>query len=249
MLSSSSSSQKYLNDLDSFTKLINRLNVTQETRDNMARMWPVNETAFMEMVQPFMDGSGDPYTDGTNMSIASALPSASASTNNTMIPSLKVFFYSLYIFIFIIGMIGNVIVCYVVLRNKHMQTVTNIFIMNLALSDILLCLLGIPLTVIYLITLRHWVRIFIRVLFLDPLSSILFESFSLESILTFSLIEILWEQKVHTKFKTNIILSFLVPLHEPAQLFVSFILSLLFSHGLLLLSLSLCLSLSRTNIF
>ena len=158
MLSSSSSSQKYMSDLDSFTKLINGLNVTQETRDNMTRMWPVSETQFMEMVQPFMEGS-DPYTDGTNMSIASAaLPSASASTNNTMIPSLKVFFYSLYIFIFIIGMIGNVIVCYVVLRNKHMQTVTNIFIMNLALSDILLCLLGIPLTVIYLITLRHWVR-------------------------------------------------------------------------------------------
>lgn len=141
--------------------------MTQETRDNMTRMWPVNETQFMEMVQPFMDGSGNPYTNGTNMSIA--LPSASASTNNTMIPSLKVFFYSLYIFIFIIGMIGNVIVCYVVLRNKHMQTVTNIFIMNLALSDILLCLLGIPLTVIYLITLRHWVRIFIRVPLSDPL--------------------------------------------------------------------------------
>lgn len=76
----------------------------------------------------------------------------------TMNPSLRVFFYCLYFFVFAVGMVGNALVCYVVVRNKHMQTVTNVFIMNLALSDILLCVLGIPFTVLYLITLQNWVR-------------------------------------------------------------------------------------------
>ena len=35
---------------------------------------------------------------------------------------------------------------YVVCRKKSMQSVTNLFIMNLALSDILMCLLAVPFT-------------------------------------------------------------------------------------------------------
>ena len=38
------------------------------------------------------------------------------------------------------------LVVYVVCRKKSMQSVTNLFIMNLALSDILMCLLAVPFT-------------------------------------------------------------------------------------------------------
>lgn len=127
----------------------------------------------MDMMEPFFGSSpssrssssvnnwsdyyGEELTSGA--SAAAAVAGSSSSVEELgMNPSIKVFFYCLYIIIFIIGMVGNVLVCYVVLRNKHMQTVTNIFIMNLALSDILLCVLGIPFTVLYLITLRNWVR-------------------------------------------------------------------------------------------
>lgn len=41
---------------------------------------------------------------------------------------------------------GNSLVVYVVCMKKSMQTVTNLFIMNLALSDILMCLLAVPFT-------------------------------------------------------------------------------------------------------
>lgn len=54
-----------------------------------------------------------------------------------------------YTAIFIIGITGNVLVCYVVCRNKAMHTVTNFFITNLALSDILLCILAVPFTPLY----------------------------------------------------------------------------------------------------
>lgn len=71
--------------------------------------------------------------------------------------ALKVFFYGLYILIFFLGIAGNALVCYVVLRNSSMHTVTNIFITNLALSDIFLCVFAVPFTPLYLLTYKEWV--------------------------------------------------------------------------------------------
>lgn len=62
---------------------------------------------------------------------------------------VQAMFFILYTMIFILGIFGNVLVCYVVFRNKAMQTVTNLFITNLALSDILLCVLAVPFTPLY----------------------------------------------------------------------------------------------------
>ncbi|MCL4150794.1 UNVERIFIED_CONTAM: hypothetical protein GTU68_000561 [Idotea baltica] len=58
-------------------------------------------------------------------------------------------FYILYVTIFMLGVFGNCLVCYVVFRNKPMQTVTNFFITNLALADILLCIFAVPFTPLY----------------------------------------------------------------------------------------------------
>ncbi|KAK9881624.1 hypothetical protein WA026_016494 [Henosepilachna vigintioctopunctata] len=62
---------------------------------------------------------------------------------------VQVLFLLVYTSIFILGIFGNVLVIYVVLKNKAMQTVTNLFITNLALSDILLCIFAVPFTPIY----------------------------------------------------------------------------------------------------
>ncbi|KPJ02118.1 PREDICTED: prolactin-releasing peptide receptor-like [Papilio xuthus] len=58
-------------------------------------------------------------------------------------------FCVIYTIIFVLGLLGNLLVCFVVLRNKAMQTVTNLFITNLALSDILLCIFAVPFTPLY----------------------------------------------------------------------------------------------------
>ncbi|KAF6209074.1 hypothetical protein GE061_014817 [Apolygus lucorum] len=58
-------------------------------------------------------------------------------------------FCILYTSIFVLGIFGNGLVCYVVGRNRAMHTVTNCFITNLALSDILLCALAVPFTPTY----------------------------------------------------------------------------------------------------
>ena len=52
----------------------------------------------------------------------------------------------LYTLIFLIGITGNSLVVYVVCAKKNMRSVTNLFIMNLGLSDILMCLLAVPFT-------------------------------------------------------------------------------------------------------
>lgn len=61
-------------------------------------------------------------------------------------PWLRGFFILLYCIIFVLGVSGNSLVVYIVVRNKAIQTITNIFICNLALSDIMMCLLAVPFT-------------------------------------------------------------------------------------------------------
>ncbi|XP_042227427.1 prolactin-releasing peptide receptor-like [Homarus americanus] len=70
-------------------------------------------------------------------------------------PTTQAIFYIEYLTIFLLGVFGNCLVCYVVFRNKSMQNVTNYFITNLALADILLCVLAVPFTPLYTF-MRQW---------------------------------------------------------------------------------------------
>lgn len=70
---------------------------------------------------------------------------------------VKICFYLVYLVIFVLGLVGNALICYVVARNSTMHTVTNVFIANLALSDILLCLFAVPFTWLYLVVYEHWI--------------------------------------------------------------------------------------------
>ena len=54
----------------------------------------------------------------------------------------------LYAIVFVVGLIGNFLVCFVVWRNKSMQTVTNYFIVNLSVADFFVILLCLPMTVL-----------------------------------------------------------------------------------------------------
>ncbi|CAL1529549.1 unnamed protein product [Lymnaea stagnalis] len=50
----------------------------------------------------------------------------------------------IYSIIFITGVVGNCCTCLVIMRNKYMRTVTNYYLFNLSVSDLLLLLLGLP---------------------------------------------------------------------------------------------------------
>ncbi|CAL8346496.1 unnamed protein product [Lota lota] len=53
-----------------------------------------------------------------------------------------------YLFIFLLCMVGNILVCLIVLGNRRMRTVTNLFILNLAVSDLLVGIFCIPTTLV-----------------------------------------------------------------------------------------------------
>ncbi len=53
-----------------------------------------------------------------------------------------------YATIFIAGLVGNFVVLTIVLRNHHMRSVTNIFICNLSVADLLVTIFVEPLTLL-----------------------------------------------------------------------------------------------------
>ncbi|CAB1418004.1 unnamed protein product [Pleuronectes platessa] len=55
-----------------------------------------------------------------------------------------------------VGLIGNSCLVFVISRYKEMRNVTNIFIINLSCSDILMCIFCLPVTIIYTL-MDHWI--------------------------------------------------------------------------------------------
>lgn len=54
-----------------------------------------------------------------------------------------------YSLIILLGLLGNALVIYMIVRNRSMRTVTNFFIANLALADLLVDTLCLPFTLVY----------------------------------------------------------------------------------------------------
>lgn len=50
----------------------------------------------------------------------------------------------IYALIFVTGLVGNVSTCVVIARNHYMHTATNYCLFNLAVSDLMMLLLGLP---------------------------------------------------------------------------------------------------------
>lgn len=54
----------------------------------------------------------------------------------------------LYVAILLLAIIGNALVILTLIHNRRMRTITNVFLLNLAISDILLGVLCMPITLI-----------------------------------------------------------------------------------------------------
>ena len=70
-------------------------------------------------------------------------------------PSVEVPVILLYVVIIIFGLFANGLICYVIVKKKKLRTVRNMFIMNLAISDMIMCLLCMPFTLVKLL-LKNW---------------------------------------------------------------------------------------------
>ena len=94
-------------------------------------------------VLPYADYA-DPSAVNNAATESDALPCAPQQLiNETWVRAVII---SFYLVIFALGFFGNLLVILVVARNRAMQTPTNIFIVNMALSDVLMCLFAVPFT-------------------------------------------------------------------------------------------------------
>lgn len=74
------------------------------------------------------------------------------STNETILgfgpkrdpPSTVIPMTLIYTVILVTGVVGNICTCVVIARNKYMHTATNYYLFSLAISDLLLLILGLP---------------------------------------------------------------------------------------------------------
>ncbi|XP_046963325.1 RYamide receptor-like [Vanessa cardui] len=81
-------------------------------------------------------------------------PVSTGTLLSTPIFQFCIFF--MYCTIFIVALIGNGLVCFVVQSSPRMKTVTNYFIMNLAIGDILMTIFCVPFSFVSMLVLRYW---------------------------------------------------------------------------------------------
>lgn len=80
----------------------------------------------------------------------------SGSSQDTLSALFHVCVYFLYCAVFVVSLVGNGLVCFVVHKTPRMKTVTNYFIVNLAVGDILMTLFCVPFSFVSMLVLRHW---------------------------------------------------------------------------------------------
>ena len=84
-------------------------------------------------------------------------------------PGVQYTFITLYIVVIFTSVIGNALVIWTVVRNRHMRTVTNFYILNLAIADLLVSLCVMPLKLLEYTAPCQW-----RIFQFDSLCSFLY---------------------------------------------------------------------------
>ncbi|KAH9506731.1 G-protein coupled receptor [Dermatophagoides farinae] len=91
------------------------------------------------------------YDNNNNQDVAVSMASTPPTTEPIWDPDLvadplwtTIPMTILYVLILVTGVIGNVLTCVVIARNRYMHTATNYYLFSLAISDLLLLVLGLP---------------------------------------------------------------------------------------------------------
>ncbi|XP_055064861.1 neuropeptide Y receptor Y8a [Misgurnus anguillicaudatus] len=97
-----------------------------------------------------MDASSSPTPENVSNSTA-GLGQVTWAESNVCPPSVSgtTLLIVAYSTVIAVGLVGNACLVYIISRQKEMRNVTNILIANLSCSDILMCVVCLPVTVIY----------------------------------------------------------------------------------------------------
>ncbi|XP_065158890.1 cholecystokinin receptor type A-like [Atheta coriaria] len=101
--------------------------------DNFTWTSDLNVTELYDLYQTMMEANVTEFTKKTNLPLW-------YETGRVQIP--------LYAIIFLLAVIGNTLVIVTLVQNQRMRTITNLFLLNLAVSDLLLGVLCMPFTLI-----------------------------------------------------------------------------------------------------
>lgn len=107
----------------------------------------------------------------------------------TQTTSVRVGFVVLYVVIIVLSLVGNFMVIWTIARNRHMRTVTNYYILNLAVADFLVALVVMPLKLIEYTAPCQW-HVFSRHSALCPLHNYILPVFVFASVLTLAAISV-----------------------------------------------------------
>ncbi|CAG5126938.1 unnamed protein product, partial [Candidula unifasciata] len=96
----------------------------------------------------------DAFFNDTSSAVSTSVCNESVYGNTTFnppynLPRLSVEIQiALYAIIFVLAFVGNLLIIITLIQNKRMRTVTNVFLLNLAISDMLLALVCMPFTLV-----------------------------------------------------------------------------------------------------
>ncbi|GAU91478.1 hypothetical protein RvY_03718 [Ramazzottius varieornatus] len=125
-----------------------------DLEDEYARVWKDfqrHSTLSFNLTSFMMNGSIDLHNSSALLDYYQSANRSAPSDDYNIIHNVwvQVVICCLYVIIMTCGIFGNVLVIYVVSRNKAMHTVTNFFIASLAVNDVIICALTVPLTPLY----------------------------------------------------------------------------------------------------
>ncbi|XP_037091213.1 probable G-protein coupled receptor 83 [Pollicipes pollicipes] len=98
---------------------------------------PISRDALEKVMRMFSNVSAGNSSDGGELDFSNLIDSRGEASRTSVV----ILAYSVII---VVSLFGNLLVCQVVVRNKRLHTVTNTFIANLAVSDVLMTCLNIP---------------------------------------------------------------------------------------------------------
>ncbi|XP_022175112.1 RYamide receptor-like [Myzus persicae] len=109
--------------------------------------------------------------------------------------------YLMYTAVFIVSLVGNGLVCYVVMSSTQMQSATNMFIVNMAVGDLVMTLFCVPFPFVTSFLLQYWPleNYVCQTFTFGKIVAVLVSAYTLVAISVNRYIAIMWPLKQRTR--------------------------------------------------
>ncbi|XP_042871909.1 uncharacterized protein LOC122253157 [Penaeus japonicus] len=121
----------------------------QEEKEQLKKIFDGKDNDYVEGGNHSSDGDAeDDSLRGTPLSNASSGEGMRTQSTVPLLDTEGTVRIPCYVVIFLLGVVGNSLVIVTLLQNRKMRTITNVFLLNLAISDLLLGVFCMPVTLV-----------------------------------------------------------------------------------------------------